>query len=64
MSLRQIGLRHDTRCYYNVRSKADMSQLNLGRDFNSVEFDLKIVSDATAFVHLFGCYILHKKKKK
>jgi len=23
------GLRYDTRCYFNVRSKADMSQLNL-----------------------------------
>ena len=24
-----IFIRHDTRCYFNVRSKADMSQLNL-----------------------------------
>jgi len=26
---RFIGLRYDTRCYFNVRSKADISQLNL-----------------------------------
>ena len=24
-----VGLRYDTRCYFNVRSKADASQLNL-----------------------------------
>jgi len=24
-----VMLRYDTRCYFNVRSKADMSQLNL-----------------------------------
>jgi len=26
---RLVKLRYDTRCYFNVRSKADMSQLNL-----------------------------------
>jgi len=26
---RRITIRYDTRCYFNVRSKADMSQLNL-----------------------------------
>jgi len=25
----RITMRYDTRCYFNVRSKADMSQLNL-----------------------------------
>ena len=25
----QVGIRYDTRCYFNVRSKADISQLNL-----------------------------------
>ena len=25
----QLDIRYDTRCYFNVRSKADMSQLNL-----------------------------------
>ena len=24
----EVGLRYDTRCYFNVRSKADMSRLN------------------------------------
>ena len=24
-----FAIRYDTRCYFNVRSKADMSQLNL-----------------------------------
>jgi len=24
-----IAIRYDTRCYFNVRSKADISQLNL-----------------------------------
>ena len=27
--LEQITIRYDTRCYFNVRSKADISQLNL-----------------------------------
>ena len=27
--LYEIGIRYGTRCYFNVRSKADMSQLNL-----------------------------------
>jgi len=27
--MRHIPIRYDTRCYFNVRSKADMSQLNL-----------------------------------
>ena len=27
--LRQATIRYDTRCYFNVRSKADISQLNL-----------------------------------
>jgi len=31
LTLIQIRIRHDTRCYSNVRSKADMSQLNLYR---------------------------------
>jgi len=26
---REIESEYDTRCYFNVRSKADMSQLNL-----------------------------------
>ena len=26
---KQTNKRYDTRCYFNVRSKADMSQLNL-----------------------------------
>jgi len=32
-------MRYDTRCYFNVRSKADMSQLNLphGTDNSTVE---------------------------
>ena len=28
-------LRYDTRCYFNVRSKADMSQLNLTHGTNN-----------------------------
>ena len=28
-------IRYDTRCYFNVRSKADMSQLNLPRGNNN-----------------------------
>ena len=27
--LEEVMIRYDTRCYFNVRSKADMSQLNL-----------------------------------
>jgi len=29
MSAAMATIRYDTRCYFNVRSKADMSQLNL-----------------------------------
>jgi len=29
LSLHDSALRYDTRCYFNVRSKADISQLNL-----------------------------------
>jgi len=29
LSVRYDTIRYDTRCYFNVRSKADMSQLNL-----------------------------------
>ena len=29
LELRYDTIRYDTRCYFNVRSKADMSQLNL-----------------------------------
>jgi len=29
-----FGLRYDTRCYFNVRSKADISQLNLPHGFD------------------------------
>jgi len=36
--------RYDTRCYFNVRSKADMSQLNLphGTDNKTVENRKKV----------------------
>jgi len=27
--VQQLSIRYDTRCYFNVRSKADISQLNL-----------------------------------
>ena len=33
--LRDIMIRYDTRCYFNVRSKADMSQLNLPHGNNN-----------------------------
>jgi len=35
--LQQISkqIRYDTRCYFNVRSKADMSQLNLPHGTNN-----------------------------
>jgi len=29
MFRRRLAIRYDTRCYFNVRSKADISQLNL-----------------------------------
>jgi len=29
MFVGEYTIRYDTRCYFNVRSKADMSQLNL-----------------------------------
>ena len=29
LSVAVATIRHDTRCYFNVRSKADISQLNL-----------------------------------
>ena len=31
----EVGLRYDTRCYFNVRSKADMSRLNLPHGNNN-----------------------------
>jgi len=33
--LRYDTIRYDTRCYFNVRSKADMSRLNLYRTENN-----------------------------
>ena len=29
LNMFQLTIRYDTRCYFNVRSKADTSQLNL-----------------------------------
>jgi len=29
LGLHAVTVRYDTRCYFNLRSKADMSQLNL-----------------------------------
>ena len=43
-------LRYDTRCYFNVRSKADISQLNLphGTDnYKSVKTEKKLKSKET-----------------
>ena len=31
-------IRYDTRCYFNVRSKADISQLNLPHDEDDVSY--------------------------
>ena len=33
--LEEVMIRYDTRCYFNVRSKADMSQLNLPRGIDN-----------------------------
>jgi len=34
-TLRRVRMRYDARCYFNVRSKADMSQLNLPHGTNN-----------------------------
>ena len=33
--IHSVAIRYDTRCYFNVRSKADMSQLNLPHGTNN-----------------------------
>ena len=43
-------IRYDTRCYFNVRSKADISQLNLphgNRQLKSVKTEKKLKSKKT-----------------
>jgi len=35
--LRRYDTRYDTRCYFNVRSKADISQLNLSHGKQSMK---------------------------
>ena len=48
-------IRYDTRCYFNVRSKADISQLNLphGTDNYAVhDFEMKKAVGADLFVKL------------
>jgi len=54
-------IRYDTRCYFNVRSKADISQLNLphgktGTNINSlfsVDLQPGIYADKTAIEQTF-----------
>ena len=50
-------IRYDTRCYFNVRSKADMSPLNLphGKNAKNNQFRIFISRPCmTSFIRLFG----------
>ena len=50
-------IRYDTRCYFNVRSKADISQLNLphGTDnLKSVKTEKKLKSKKTDMLRSIG----------
>ena len=51
------GLRYDTRCYFNVRSKADISQLNLPHGYRS-EHSTNVCATSWGFEHgLLACQI-------
>jgi len=39
-------IRYDTRCYFNVRSKADISQLNLSHGDEQTEFERDALMNA------------------
>jgi len=40
-------IRYDTRCYFNVRSNADISQLNLPHSYETI--DSKPIGEESAF---------------
>ena len=53
-----IGVRYDTRCYFNVRSKADISRLNLPH--GAVKVGKPVCEVLPATHALTGCDITRK----